>query len=298
MKVAIIGECMVEFFKDTKLDLFQQTFGGDTFNCAVYLKREFADINVEYITILGKDVFSQNMIDFMHKQNINTNYIEQIDTRNAALYIINTIKGERTFTYYRDKSAAKKLFTTALTKNIINDLQSFDLIYFSAITLAIMEKKGRGTFFDILKKARKNGVKIAFDSNYRPSLYKNCQNAKRLYLKALKHSDIFLPSLDDEIALWGEISSHKIIKRARDLGCKEIAIKCGKNSISYNKKKQTKVKKVKSIDTVVDTTAAGDSFNGAYLANRLKKYSKKKSLAQGIKTAKKVIMTQGAIIPK
>lgn len=298
MKVAIIGECMVELYKDNKSKLFHQTFGGDTFNTAVYLKRKIPKANVEYITVLGKDELSKKMINFIQNEEIDTNYIEQINTRNAGLYIIDTKNGERTFTYYRDKSAAKKLFTTVGTNKLSKDLEEFDLIYFSAITLAIMNKEGRDKLFETLKKARKKGSKIVFDSNYRPRLYKNRKKAQKLYIKALKHSDVFLPSIDDEALLWGRISSDEIIKRAKDLKCKEVVIKCGKKNIIYNKKSEIKSNKVKDLRSIIDTTAAGDSFNGTYLASRLKKYSKQKSIDEAKKIAARVIMHQGAIIPK
>lgn len=299
MKVAVIGECMVELFKDEKTGQFYQTFGGDTFNCAVYLKRVIPKAKVEYITVLGKDDFSQKMIEFFKKEDIEFNYLDFLENKNAGLYIINTENGERSFTYYRDTSAAKELFNTKMTSKISKDLLNFNLIYFSAITLAIMNKEGRKVFFEILKKARKKGVKIAFDSNYRSRLYKNKQKAKRQYLKALKHSDIFLPSIDDERELWGEkISVNDIINKASSLRCKEVVIKCGADNIFYRKKTLIKKRKTNIIKKVVDTTAAGDSFNGTYLGNRLNKLNKKESIKKAKDVASKVIMTKGAIIPK
>ncbi len=298
MKIAIIGECMVEMFQDEKPNLFHQTFAGDTFNCAVYLKRKFPKAQVEYISVVGNDDLSNKMIKFINEQDIQTNYIDKISQRTLGLYIINTKDGERSFTYYRNNSAAKKTLLTKSYEKISKDLSTFDMIYFSAITLAIMEEKGRKRLFGLLKKARKNGVKIAFDSNYRPLLYSSKKQAKKLYIKALKHSDIFLPSIDDEKALWGDVSSEDIIKRAKKLGCKEIVTKCGENTLVFSKKNTIKTQNIKALKKVIDTTAAGDSFNGAYLASRLKKYSQRKSILEAKKMAAKVIMTKGAIIPK
>lgn len=299
MKIAVIGECMVELFENEKTKEYIQTFGGDTFNCAVYLKRATPKAKIEYITVLGEDTFSQKMIKFFKNENIECNYIDLLKNKNAGLYIINTKNGERNFTYYRDSSAAKELFNTSLSLKISKDLLSFDLIYFSAITLAIMDKKARKNFFEVLKKARKRGAKIAFDSNYRHRLYDNEKEAKKLYLKALKHSDIFLPSIDDEKELWGEgICVKDIIKKAKFLGCKEVVVKCGAKDIFYNKKKEIKKRKTNALKNLVDTTAAGDSFNGTYLGSRLNKLNKKNSIKKAKNVASKVIMTKGAIIPK
>lgn len=295
MKVAVIGECMVEMLK-SKEGTYRQTFGGDTFNFAVYFKREFLEAKVEYISVLGYDNFSTSMVDFIKSQDIGVSYMDFLQDKNAGLYIINTHNGERTFDYYRDTSAAKELFTTSMLKKLRQDLPRFDLIYFSAITLAIMSKKGRKNLFRVIKEARKNGVLVAFDTNYRPRLYKSLQEAQELYKKALKNCDIFLPSYDDERAMFGDISIEEIIRKVNRYAS-EIVIKRGDKPIVFHAKK-TKTFDVKPVREVVDTTSAGDSFNGVYLAQRLKKHSIKSSIKKASKMASRVIMTQGAIIPK
>lgn len=296
-KVAVIGECMVELYQ-TKKSLYKQTFGGDTFNCSVYLKRVFEKADVEYVTVLGEDELSKEMMKFIHKQNIKTSYIDLLKDKNPGLYIINTKNGERSFSYWRGEAAAKQLFLTSSLNKMSEDFLDFDLIYFSAITLAIMSEEGRNTMFRVLKKARAAGVKVAFDSNYRPRLYKNSDEARKIYEQAIHYCDIFLPSIDDEKELWGELDSHSIIQKAKKAGCSEIVIKCGKEDIVYYHEDDTKTIKTKQLKKIVDSTSAGDSFNGAYLASRLKGKTIEQSIKKAKKLAAQVIMHQGAIMPK
>ena len=49
--------------------------------------------------------------------------------------------------------------------------------------------------------------------------------------------------------------------------------------------------------TVVDTSGAGDSFNGAYLAARLKGRTPSEAAREGLALAAKVVAQPGAIIP-
>jgi 2-dehydro-3-deoxygluconokinase len=296
-KIAVIGECMVEFFNE-KDNLYRQAFAGDSANCAIYLKRNFKQSHIEYITVLGVDEFSNKMLDFFHDENLKTTYCDKLSDKNVGLYTISTIKGERSFSFWREDSSAKKLFTTKSLNKLKNILPKYDLIYLSAIVLAIMGKKGRKNLFGILKKAKKYGVKIAFDSNYRPQLYPNIKKAKKLHKKALKISDIFLPSIDDEKALFENSTINSVIKKAKKLGCSEIIVKCGKDSVNYFYKNSIQKVKIKPIKNIVDSTSAGDSFNGAYLASRLKGYNIKKSIKKANKVASVVIMHKGAIIPK
>ena len=43
------------------------------------------------------------------------------------------------------------------------------LIYFSGITLSLYSNDGLGRFLAIIEMARQQGVKIAFDGNFRPA---------------------------------------------------------------------------------------------------------------------------------
>ena len=297
VSIAVIGECMVELYQDQK-SLYKQTFGGDTFNCSVYLKRTFKKAKVEYITVLGKDALSKKMLNFFHSENLKTSYVDTLEDKNPGLYIINTKNGERSFSYWRGEAAAKELFLTNSLDKMSEELLNFDMIYFSAITLAIMSEEGRNNMFRILKKARSQGVKVAFDSNYRPRLYKNSDEARKIYNQAIHYCDVFLPSIDDEKELWGELDTYSVIEKAKKAGCSEIVIKCGPEDIVYYENGFTKTIKTKAIKNIVDSTSAGDSFNGAYLATRLKGKSIEKSIKAAKKLASKVIMYKGAIMPK
>lgn len=293
-KIAVIGECMVELYQDNE-GLYRQTFGGDSFNCAVYLKRSIKNACVEYVTALGKDSLSTQMMGFFHNENIQTNYIDRLEDKTAGLYMIHTTNGERSFSYWRNDSAAKKLFITKSLKKMQSDFIKFDLIYFSAITLAIMSEEGRKNLYSTLKIARSKGVKVAYDPNYRPQLYNSKEEAKSLHVEALKYCDIYLPSVDDEKELWGDISIEEIMKNT---DCPEVVIKRGAEKILYKKYGKKEEIKIDKLESIVDSTSAGDSFNGAYLAARLENLSVKESIRKASKLAAKVIMHKGALVPK
>ncbi len=297
LKVAVIGECMIEIYNKKKR-LYKQTFAGDTFNCAVYLKRVLKKSLVEYITVVGKDEKSLQMLEFINQQKIETSFVDKLQDKTVGLYMITTHEGERSFLYYRGSSAAKKLFLTDSLDKLKEELLKFDMIYFSLITLAIMSEKGRENLFKILKIARKKGVKVAFDSNYRPRLHDSIDSARKMYSEALKNCDVFLPSFDDEKELWGDVTIDSIVKKARGFGTKETVIKCGKEDIAYSSGSEIERIKTKQLETIVDSTSAGDSFNGAYLASRLKGKSIEESIKKAKKVAARVIMYKGAIIPK
>ncbi len=65
-KIAVIGECMIEL-SEKGADV-KRGFGGDTLNTSVYIARQVdpAALTVHYVTALGTDSFSQQMLDAWH----------------------------------------------------------------------------------------------------------------------------------------------------------------------------------------------------------------------------------------
>ena len=105
------------------------------------------------------------------------------------------------------------------------------LIYFSGITLSLYSNNGLGRFLAILEMARQQGVKVAFDGNFRPHGWKGDLGAHpHRVQEALKRVDIALPTYDDEAVLWGDPSPEATVERLQAFGIGEIVVKNGPNS--------------------------------------------------------------------
>src|SRR3954464_6355229 len=155
MRVASIGECMMELRHrgPTDLDL---AFGGDTLNTAVYLAR--LGIAVDYVTALGDDPWSDEMIAGWAAEGIGTGQVARLTGRVPGLYIIQTdARGERRFLYWRDSAPARMLFDAPETAEIVEALPGYDLLYFSGITLSLYGDTGRTRLFSALDRARAQG---------------------------------------------------------------------------------------------------------------------------------------------
>lgn len=89
-----------------------------------------------------------------------------------------------------------------------------------------------------------------------------------------------------------------IISNAKKQGIREIVIKNANKNIVYCLENKTKMIKTEMIKNIVDSTSAGDSFNGGYLASRLQNETIEIAIKKAQKLASKVIMHKGAIMPK
>jgi 2-dehydro-3-deoxygluconokinase len=298
MRVASIGECMVELTLPREGGEGSRVgFAGDTLNAAIYLKRQAPELEVSYVTALGTDPLSARMAAFFAAEGIDTSLIERRADRVPGLYAISLdANGERSFTYWRDTSAARTLFLPPAEVNP-SDLKGFDLIYLYGITLAILAPEARTALAAFLETWRRRGGRLAFDSHYRPRLWPDAATARREIAAFWAMTDIALPSLDDELALFGDAGEAAVLSRLAAAGIRRGALKRGAGGpLAIGS--DPHLPAFPAASKVVDTTAAGDSFNGAYLAALLRGESEAACLAAGHAMAVEVIAHPGAIIPR
>jgi len=301
-KIAVIGECMIELSE--KGAQVNRGFGGDTLNTSVYIARQVssAELSVNYVTALGTDTFSQQMMDAWQAENVNTDLIQRMSDRMPGLYYIETDDtGERTFYYWRNEAAAKFWLESEQSAAICEQLAGFDYLYLSGISLAILSPASREKLLALLKQCRANGGKVIFDNNYRPRLWASKEETQKVYQQMLECTDIAFLTLDDEDALWGEKPVDEVIARTHAAGVNEVVVKRGADSclVSVAGEALVDVAAVKlPKEKVVDTTAAGDSFSAGYLSVRLTGGDAQAAAKRGHLTASTVIQHRGAIIPR
>lgn len=296
IKIACLGEVMIELIAKEN---GQAIIGvaGDTYNTAVYMSKlaSSSDLQITYITALGTDKFSERIISAIDYHGINLSHIEYREDQMPGLYAIETdANGERSFSYWRGQSAAKTLFQEPC-KVKLESLLEFDLIYISGISMAILPLDTRASLIDTLKQFRQSGGKLAFDSNYRPRLWESVQIARDVTMAMWAITDIALPSIDDEMLLFGDKHQDDITKRIMNAGVRYGALKRGVDgpfALGGSENEMT----FEKVTNIVDTTAAGDSFNAGFLYQHVIGGSLEDAMLAGHTLASKVIQAQGAIL--
>ena len=303
-RVLCIGEAMAELVLGDEGVPPVIGFAGDSMNTAVYLKRLLGEVaDVSYLTVVGNDTLSTRLLNLLEAESINTSKIKRSDDRLIGLYSITTDEsGERTFNYWRNQSAARTLFQDDSGINF-SALSNADLVYLSAISLAILPPSVRMEFLKELNRLRKaNKLTVVFDSNYRPILWESKEEAQRVVAAAWEITDIALPSVDDEQLLFDDADEAAVVTRMKSYGISRGALKRGERGpLSLNPELSHAQCEIASIGTspvqVVDTTAAGDSFNAGYLSAVLNDADEQAALQAGHACSVRVIGHRGAIIP-
>lgn len=291
--VACIGECMIELSQGGGGEL-ARNYGGDTLNTAVYLAR--LGVSVDYLTALGTDPFSEEMVEAWKGEDVGTARVARIDGKLPGLYVIQTNEaGERSFYYWRENAAARMLLDLPQTDAILASLASYDLIYLSGVTLSLYSTEGRQRLIDALRKAREGATRVAFDTNFRVQGWPVLDTARQVYREMFAVADIVLASVDDLTPLFGARMHSELIDR---MAAREVVLKLAApgSVVRHNDVEDTV--KAEPVSTVVDTTAAGDSFSAAYLAARLNGVTPVEAARAGHRLAGVVVGHRGAIIPR
>ncbi|MFT7593622.1 MAG: 2-dehydro-3-deoxygluconokinase [Paracoccaceae bacterium] len=289
-----IGECMLEL-SGVGPGLWRQKFAGDTFNTAWHFRRETGeDWEVQYFTAVGDDHASHAMRDFMNAQKIGTRFVQTVPGKAPGLYMIHVDEGERSFSYWRDQSAARDLADDAAA--LKDAFYTADALYFSGITLAVLPPKGRKNLLSALAEARGMGKTVAFDTNIRPRLWQGPDDMRQVLMQGAAVSDIVLPGYDDEALAFGDATPADVAQRYAAQGAGEVVVKNGGADCTILTGGDAVVVPGQSGVELVDTTGAGDSFNGGYLAARLSGADPVEAAQKGHRLAARVIGSSGALV--
>ncbi len=293
-RILSIGEAMVEL-SPVRDALWRLGIAGDTLNTAWYLRRLLGpDWRVGYLSRVGTGEFSRKMLDFLTAEGIEADHVSTDPVREIGLYAISLKNGERSFSYWRDNSAARRLADDAQV--VDRALQGCRLAYFSGITMAILDDHGRATLLDALARARAAGSAVVFDPNLRPRLWSDAQQMRDWTVRAAAGADLVLPSLDDEIAQFGDADADATLARYLRAGARQVVVKNAGGPICFAGADATGSLDDLRPEVPVDTTAAGDSFNAAYLAAMLDGADPADAAAAGHALSRQVIRHPGALV--
>ena len=293
-RVASIGECMIEL-KQAGGGLYSRGFGGDTLNTAVYLAR--LGVAVDYITALGDDPLSAEMIAGWVAEGVGTGRVMRVAGKLPGIYLIGTdAKGERRFFHWRENAAVRSLLDLPETAGLLQSLGEYDLIYLSAVTLGIYRDEGRARLLAALRAARESGARIVFDTNFRIRLWPDLDVARAVYAQAFEIAGIVLASSEDLQMLYPDQAPEALLER---IPTDEVVLRLAEPASLVRVAGAMQTLAADPILTpVVDTTAAGDSFAAAYIAARLAGDEPVDAARAGHRLAGVVVCHPGAIIPR
>ena len=242
--------------------------GGKGCNQAVAIARLGGKVN--FISKIGKDSYGELALDTLKKNNINAENIiqdEKLQTGVAGI-LVDQKSG---------KNAINVIVGAPNTFKISEINKQLDLIKNSKIFLTQLEVP-KDVTLHCLKKAKENGCLTIL----------NPAPASKITKEFFGNIDYFTPNETEAEFYTGiKITNEQEAKQAADklinLGLKKVIITLGEKGLFYSDGKEEIYLKASSVKAI-DTTGAGDAFNGG-LAFGL---SKEKSIKECLELANKV----------
>lgn len=300
IRVAAIGECMVEL-QERPDGGITQSFGGDTFNTAAYMARlgEGLGAFVDYVSAIGDDPFSEEMASFWRAQGVGDQLVLRRPGRRPGLYFIKTdAAGERRFYYWRGEAAVREAFETDGSDALLAALADYSNVYISGISLAVLKPQSRARLIARLEELAGKGVAIDFDCNYRPLLWENVETTRAVYEQVIGFASRVMVTVEELAVLGIEPTPEAGAAHFVSVPHLETVIKDGAKPCTLIYDGKIEVVAATRVETVVDTTAAGDSFSATYLLGRSLGLAPAEAARRAHIVAGAVVQHRGAIIPK
>jgi 2-dehydro-3-deoxygluconokinase len=297
LRVFCVGEATIELARGGD-GRFGIGCAGDVLNTAIYLAR--AGIDAGFVTALGIDPYSDAVLALATTENVTSDLVLRVATRLPGLSLLDKDDaGERRAFHWTESAPVRELFELDRWEEVAEGLLAARMVYFSGITLSLFSNVGIGRFLAVLELARKSGVKIVFDCNFRPHRWRgDLPRARTVFIETLKRVDLALPAFDDEAVLWGDPSPEATVDRIQAFGIEEIVVKNGPGSALVAFGGAREHVPVPEVVEPIDMLAAGDAFNAGYIAARLTGKAAPEAAAAAHRLAAAVIRHRGAILPR
>ncbi|MBA5779441.1 sugar kinase [Stappia sp. F7233] len=256
-EIVCLGEPMLEFNQQPD-GRYLPGHGGDTSNCAIAAARQGA--RVGYLTRIGQDAFGDEFMRLWEDEGVDTVCVERDESAHTGIYFVTHTRDGHAFSYFRAGSAASLMTPQWLPSDYV---ASARVLHVSGISQAISETAA-DTVFAAIEAAKAAGTLVSYDTNLRLKLWP-LDRARAVIHAAMSCADIALPGHDDARQLTGLDAPEDIAEFYLRLGVGIVALTLGSEGTliaTPEERRRIPARKVKP----VDATAAGDTFDGAFLA--------------------------------
>ena len=257
VQILCLGEPMLEFNQQPD-GTYLSGHGGDTSNCAIAAARQGASVG--YVTHVGADAFGDSFMELWAAEGVDTSTVWRSNDAHTGIYFVTHGPKGHQFSYFRAGSAASRMTPDDLP---VEALKTAEILHVSGISQAISDTAA-DTVFSAIEMVRAAGGRISYDTNLRLKLWP-VDRARAIIHAAMAHCDIALPGLDDAEHLTGLSDPNAIADFYLGLGAQVVALTLGAEGTLVATPEDRRRIGGRRV-TPVDATAAGDTFDGAFLA--------------------------------
>lgn len=278
--IVALGELLIDFTDVGKsaggMKLFEQNPGGAPANLLTVASN--MGYHTAFIGKVGKDMHGAFLKKTLQNVGIDTGaVIEDEDYFTTLAFVEINENGERNFSFSRKPGADTMLSPEELDHKL---LKSCRIFHFGSLSLTAEPSKS--ATLHAVSVAKQAGALISYDPNYRPSLWKNREDAIMMMKSVVPQVDVMKVSDEESLLLTGETDYTKASEVLLSMGVKLVAVTLGADGVLVADRGHQEIIPAFQAEAV-DTTGAGDSFWGGFLSHLLSLQALEQTSGGGIK---------------
>ncbi|MGI6002927.1 MAG: carbohydrate kinase family protein [Lachnospiraceae bacterium] len=259
--VVTFGDILIDFtdFGDRDgITLFARNPGGANANVAAATARLGG--RTAFIGKVGTDLLGTYLKEVMEKYNVDVSGLVMDGNYFTTMSFVKLAPdGERVFSFARKLGADTQIRKEELNGDILDNTKIF-----ATGSLALTDEPARSTCFAAVQEAKDHGSIIAYDPNYRASLWPDEKTAVQHMRSMIPYVDIMKISDEETLLMTDHQDPAEAAKVLFDEGVKVVAVTLDKEGAYVcTKEGGAAVPAFKA--NAVDATGAGDSFWGSFL---------------------------------
>jgi ribokinase len=246
---------------DEKINALSENIfpGGVTANYLVAVSRLGGKTG--FLGAVGSDLYGEFLISDFNKEKVNTNWIIKKKDKKTPINFIIIVKGEKSIIQ------SPHMLTTKIE---IADLDEFSISKSKLLHTTMIHQDVTEKAIEI---AKKNDIIVSIDLESQVA-QRGWLNLKKMILKA----DVIIPNKEGAKKITNSKTPQEAAKILIKKGIPIVIITMGNKGALITTKNYQKMIPAYNIKNIVDTTGAGDTFNGAFtLAYWIKKWPLEKS---------------------
>ncbi len=265
--ITALGELLIDFtpagISQQGMRLFEQNPGGAPANLLAAAAK--LGMKTAFIGKVGKDMHGDFLKETLIRAGINTDNLIQDEKYFTTLAFVSLKEnGEREFAFARKPGADTNLCMKEIDPEILENTRVFHVG-----SLSLTDDPSRTATYEAINIARNSGAVISYDPNYRAALWNDPETAQ-LRMQSLIPCVDMMKISDEETALLTPYQDpEEAIQYLLRQGVRLVAVTLGRDGALIGN--ENGIVKAEGFSShAVDTTGAGDSFWGGFLASYLR----------------------------
>lgn len=261
--VTALGELLIDFTEagvsEAGQALFERNPGGAPANVLVALER--LGHSTAFLGKVGDDMHGAFLRSTLEHEGVDcSGLISDPEVFTTLAFVALGTDGERAFSFARKPGADTRIAPEDLARSVI---ESSRVLHVGSLSLT--DEPARSATHEALSCARAAGCILSYDPNYRANLWTSVDAAIEQMRSVVPQMDLMKLSDEECELLTGTADPEEAAERILASGPKVVAVTLG-SAGAYVRCAEGGRAVAGFPSEVVDTTGAGDSFWGGFLA--------------------------------